>query len=153
MWDKLQNYQDHAAFQKLGQFGTLAQIAFVAIVLLVSYSGLKVIQTNYELQQQMSRMEQEIAVQKLKNDNAKLQNEYLNTPQYLELAARQNYGLALPGEKELLVPKDVALKYAPDTEKAAQPAATNADLPFYEENFQAWLRFFMNRPGTMERAY
>src|SRR5690349_5361062 len=87
------------------------QVVFIVIVLLVSWSGVKSIDTNYSLQKQISQLQQQNTVEQLQNNNQKLQNDYYNSDQYLELSARQNFGLAAPGETELIVPKDIALSY------------------------------------------
>jgi cell division protein FtsB len=118
---------------------------FVVIVLLISWSGVKVIQTNYQLQKQIAQLGQENSVQQLKDDNLKLQNEYYNTNQYLELSARQNFGLGLPGEKLLIVPKSVALAHTVNLTTNGTVVAATAKLPFYQENLQAWMRFFRHQ--------
>ena len=122
------------------------QVLFVIIVLLISWSGVKAIESNYQLQRQISALRQQTAIQNLKNENLKLQNQYYNTNQYLELSARQNFGLAAPGETELIVPKDVALGYAAPTQtsRPSTPPPTSKQSKF-ERNYQAWLDFFMHR--------
>ncbi len=107
------------------------------------------IQSNYALQQQIARLQQENQVQALKNENLKLQNEYLNSDQYLELSARQDLGLGAPGETELLVPKSVALAHIVNVPTASsnipQP---DAHQPFWQKNLQAWIDFYLHRPGA-----
>jgi cell division protein FtsB len=121
-------------------------VVFVIVVLLISWSGVKAIETNYQLQKQISTLQQQTAVQRLKNTNLQLQNQYYNTNQYLELSARQNYGLAAPGETELIVPKDVALAHTVPEPTAKVAAANPSDKqPFYQKNFQAWVNFFLHR--------
>ena len=123
-------------------------LVFTIIVLLISWSGVKSIQTNYGLQKQIARLQQENNLQTLQNDNLSLQNHYYNTPQYLEVMARENLGLASPGETELLVPKDVALAH---TVKQPTAATENSDvpkLPFWQRNFQAWIDFFLHRQSS-----
>src|SRR5437762_2195127 len=78
-------------------------LMFTVIVLLISWSGVKSIQTNYGLQKQIAQLTQENQLSSLQNNNLALHNQYYNTPQYLEIAARQNLGLSAPGETELLV--------------------------------------------------
>jgi cell division protein FtsB len=148
MFDQITKYQHH--LRRLQDMRVLGQVVFVVVVLMVSYSGVKVIHTNYKLQQHIAQLQQENEVQKLKNANQKLKNEYYNTPQYLELAARQNFGLAAPGEKELLVPKAVALAHAPEQAGATESDETGGvKKPFYQRNMQAWLDFFLHRtPST-----
>ena len=120
------------------------QVVFAGIVLLISWSGVKTIQTNYELQKQISALKQQNAVHTLENKNLDLQNQYFKTDEYLELSARRNFGLGKPGEKELLVPESVALAYAPEVAAAkTDEAAKNT----HTSNFQAWVNFFLNRPS------
>ncbi|HEX8182833.1 MAG TPA: septum formation initiator family protein [Candidatus Saccharimonadales bacterium] len=145
-------YSNHALLSQLRDVQSLGLIVFTVIVLLVSWSGVKAIQSNYKLEQQIARLQQESDLQRLQNSNQKLKNQYYNTPQYLELAARQNFGLALPGEKELIVPKKVAMARVSGVQVASSTAATQpgseaADKkqPFYQRNIQAWMNFFLHR--------
>lgn len=121
-------------------------LVFTIIVLLISWSGVKSIQTNYGLQKQIAKLTQENEVRKLQNSNLAYQNQYYNTPQYLEVTARQNLGLAAPGETELLVPKDVALAHTVKQPDVAETAPSQVPkLPFWQRNFQAWVDFFLHR--------
>lgn len=129
----------------------MGQVVFVIIVLLISWSGVKVIHTNYQLQQQIAQLQQENQIQKLQNENDALKNQYYQSSQYLELSARQNFGLAAPGERELLVPKSVALAHVPtvatDGSGTAQ-SATSSSGPFFQRNWQAWFNFFLHRSSA-----
>ena len=123
---------------------------FLVIVLLVSWSGVKTIDTNYHLQQQIASLEQENQVQDLANTNIQLQNQYYQTDEYLELSARQNFGLAAPGETVLNVSKEVALahtKNLPDAE-ASQVKKTEAKQPAYQRHFQSWINFLLHRSSS-----
>ena len=144
---KLQSYFDIALHYllQLRDIRVAGQIVFGIIVVLVSWSGVNAIDTNYQLQQQIATLQQQNKLQQLVNDNLSLQNQYFNSNQYLELSARQNFGLGLPGEKELIVPKNVALAYTvpvPDQLTTAKPVA---EPPFYQRNIQAWVNFFLHR--------
>lgn len=133
--------------QQLQDVRNLITAGFVVIVLLISWSGVKAIDTNFGLQKQISALQQQNAVLQLENSNAQLSNEYYNTSQYLELAARENLGLAAPGETELVVPSDVALAHTitlPQDESAPQTKAT-AGQPAYVRHFQDWVDFFLHR--------
>ncbi|HUS25964.1 MAG TPA: septum formation initiator family protein [Nevskiaceae bacterium] len=127
-------------------------LVFAIIVLMISWSGVKTIDTNYKLQKQISKLEQENQVQQLTNKNLQLQNQYLNTNQYLELAARQSFGLAAPGETELIVPQEIALAHTVELPNAEQALAakTKAKQPLYQRNFQAWMDFFLHRQNTQD---
>lgn len=144
--------------QVVGYFSDVRNIGmavFAAIALLVTWSGINVVQSNYDLQKQISGMQQENEVKKLENENLKLQNQYLNTNEYLELAARRHFNKALPGEKLLVVPKSVALAHTIDfvLPKAEMPAAQQRNKPagsgpWYERNFNSWLEFLLHRQSA-----
>ena len=134
--------------RRLSDLRFVGQLLFVVIVLLISWSGIKTIQTNYGLQKQISALNERNALQKLQNDNLALDNQYFNSNQYLELAARQNFSLASPGEKEVIVPQNVALAYTVDLPTQAQPVEAKAKQPAYQRNFESWKDFFLHRQNS-----
>ena|SRR5579884_110196 len=121
----------------------IGQVCFVVIVLLISWSGVKSIQANYNLQKQISVLKQQNQLQQLQNDNLKLQNNYYNSNQYLELAARQNFGLASPGEKELIVPEQVALSHTIPIE--SNYSVPQDSITKSQSNFKSWINFFLHK--------
>lgn len=124
---------------------------FAVIVLAITWSGVKTLQINYELQKQISTLKQQNEVLKLQNDNTALQNQYYQTNQYLELAARQGFGLAAPGEKILLISKDVAMKYVdPSLSPEAAPGTTTDTRSKYAKNLQAWRDFLLGRQVSID---
>lgn len=146
MREKLKTFTKHPSLKVLGDTRALGLIAFGVIALLVSWSGVKTIQTNYELQKQISEAQQQNDVAILENTNLKLRNEYFKTDQFLELAARRQFGKAAPGETLFIVPKSVALANTIDTStiETGQSQKKNKK-PFYQENLEAWFNFFMHR--------
>jgi cell division protein FtsB len=138
--------------ERLRDVRVVGLLFFLVVVLLMSWSGVKVIDTNYGLQKQISQLDQQNQVQQLENTNLTLGNEYYKTNQYLELTARQNFGLAAPGETVVIVPKRVALARTvdlPDTE-ATTTQQVQAKRPAYQRNFQAWMNFLLHRQGPTE---
>lgn len=132
--------------KNLSDVRNIALYLFVLIVLAISWSGVKTIQTNYDLQKKISELKQENTVLQLQNDNTALQNKYYQTDQYLDLAARQDLGLAGPGEQVLLVPKSVAMKYvSQSTAKTVQNGVQNDTRPTYVKNLEAWRDFLLGR--------
>ncbi len=129
---------------------SLGLLAFGVIAILVTWSGVKAIQTNYELQKQISDLSQQNQVQQLQNNNLSLTNDYYKTNEYLELAARRQFGMAAPGEKEYIVPQTVALAHTisltPTT--TVTKAETQTDKPTYQKNFEAWINFFLHRQNN-----
>ena len=138
-------YQRYSPYlRELQDVRVLGMVVFAIVVLLVSWSSIKAIETNYKLQRQISAIEQQNDLKRLENSNTRLQNEYYKTDQYLELSARQNFGLAKPGETELIVPKEIAYSHSVPTAKAAPSQAAGAQ-PFWQKNLQAWVNFFLHR--------
>ncbi len=151
MFAKTKNYLGQLIRNGFHDVRLAGLLMFLVIVLLISWSGVKVIQSNYALQQQIAQLQQENAVQALKNDNLKLQNEYLNSNQYLELSARQDLGLGAPGETELLVPRSVALAHIvnlPDSGASSSPPSSHQ--PTWQRNLQAWIDFYLHRSTTSD---
>ncbi len=127
----------------------VGMLVFVVIVLLISWSGIKAIQSNYGLQKQISRLNQENAVAKLENTNLELENQYYNTDQYLEITARENLGLGASGETELIVPKAVAVAHTVAEPSAEEVQKTSVPKqPFWQRNFESWMDFFLHRGTT-----
>ena len=123
----------------------LSMVIFVGMVLLVTYSSARVIQTNYALQKQLEHLRAENEVTRIENDNIRLRNQYYNTPQYLEVAARQNLGLATPGETVLLVPKETAMRHTVPMPQSMQRATPAKDLPSWQQNLRDWTNFLLHR--------
>ena len=147
---KTKEYQRKVLYyaQKLGDVRFVGQIVFAVLVLLITWSGIKTIQTNYGLQKQISALKQQNAVQKLQNDNLDLLNQYFNSNQYLELAARQDFALAAPGEKEVIVPESVALTYTTNLPSTVTKPNPNTQIPAYQKNVQSWINFFLHRQSN-----
>lgn len=147
MFEKIKTHPYISQFRDVRAIGLAV---FGIIALMVTWSGIKAVQTNYSLQKQISKLQQQNEVTQLQNNNQKLQNKYLQTDDYLELAARREFGLAAPGEKVLIVPQNIALAYTKDlsVEKAGTKKHSSEDKPLYQENFQHWIDFFLHRPIT-----
>ena len=137
-----------AFLQRLGDIRFAGQVVFVIIVLMISWSGIKTIQTNYGLQKKITALNQQSELQKLQNDNLALQNQYFNSNQYLELSARQNFGLAAPGDKEVIVPQSVALANTVDLPSTNKPDLTKTKQPTYQRHLESWINFFLHRRSS-----
>ncbi|MEK7603462.1 MAG: septum formation initiator family protein [Patescibacteria group bacterium] len=146
MLQKIKNFTKHPLFVQLRDIRVVGLLVFTGLVFLVSWSTVNVIQSNYDLQKKVVRLQRQNEVTDLENQTLKLRNEYLKTDQYLELTARRQFGLAAPGEKLVLVPKSVALRYAPSpAEKPAENQTAETDKPLYQRNFEAWMEFFFRK--------
>lgn len=147
--DKLRRGLAHPWVQELRDVRVLGFLVFGIILVLVSWSTVGIIQTNYDLQKKIAQLEQQNEVYSLENTNLKLKNEYYNTDQYLELTARKQFGRAAPGEKMYIVPKNIALQHTvpmPTVEQVAEIAPSPKSR--YQKNFEAWMDFFFHRADS-----
>jgi cell division protein FtsB len=146
MLTKIKNFAKDPRTQQLKDVRVISLVAFGVILLLVSWSTARVIQTNYDLQKQIAKIEQQNEIEKIKNENQKLRNQYFQTDQFLELQVRRNFGKAAPGETLILVPKDVALAKTKEMPKQEKSSPTQTpSKPSYQSNFEAWMDFFLHR--------
>jgi cell division protein FtsB len=136
-------------FKQLIDVRNIGLYIFVIIALAITWSGVKAVQNNYELQKKISELKQQNTVTQLQNENTDLQNKYLQTNEYLDLAARQNLGLAAPGEKVLIVPKKTAMKYVDPSIRATSSSKNTSsspdNRPKYIKNLEAWRDFLLGR--------
>lgn len=130
-------------FRLLSDTRVLSLLAFGVVALLVTWSGIKVVQTNYELEKKISVSRQENAIAELENANMKLKNQYYQSNQYLELTTRRQFGKAAPGEKLYTVPESVALSKTVESQSTPEIMAKQEDekKPAYQRNFNAWMDF------------
>ncbi len=125
---------------------TVGVAVFAVLLALVVWNGAKAVQANYELQKQIATLQTTNETKRLQNANLELTNHYYETSQYLEVTARQNLGLAAPGETVLLVPESVArANTVPDEGGQSEEVVNEADRHFWQRNFRAWMDFFFHR--------
>ncbi|HEX5447803.1 MAG TPA: septum formation initiator family protein [Candidatus Saccharimonadales bacterium] len=129
----------------------IALYIFCAVVLAIAWSGVRTMQSNYSLQKKIAALKQQDAVLRLQNENAALQNDFYQTDEYLDLAARQDLGLAAPGEKVELIPKAVALKYVDQSLAPSGGGLKSADTRSkIMKNIEAWRDFLLGRKVTSD---
>jgi len=153
MFEKIQTYLNSKQTRQVFDARNIALYIFGLIVLAIAWSGAKTVQNNYQLQKQISTLQQQNDVIHLQNNNVFLQNQFYQTDEYLELSARQNLGLAAPGEKVLLVPKNVALSYidpALADSRDSSSGATIDNRSKYTKNLEAWRDFLLGRKPSIE---
>lgn len=149
MFEKIKKFRDHPYYEQLKDVRVIGLLVFGVIVLLVTWSGLGAIQSNFVLQKQIARLQQENKVKELENTNLRLKNQYYTTDQYLELQARRQFGRAAPGETLVIVPRAVALSRTSEIADDINEAETTPkpQKPSYQVNFEAWMEFFFHRSG------
>jgi len=147
--NSLQNFWNSPRRKQLTDARNLGLYIFSIIVLAITWSGVKTVQTNYNLQKQISTLKQQNQVLYLQKKNTSLQNEYYQSNEYLDLTARQDLGLAAPGEQVLIIPKSVAMKYVDPTVGSANTTASNASPAVNQskisKNLEDWRDFLLGR--------
>ena len=130
---------------RLNDVKFIGQLLFVVVVLLISWSGVKAIESNYNLQKQITALKQQNELQKLQNSNLQLENQYYNSNQYIELSARQNFGLADSNEKEVIVPTQVAIANTINLPTTNYQSLTESKKSKLQNNFESWVNFLLDR--------
>jgi len=148
MFAKIQNYLNSKTFKQPIDARNIGLYIFGIIVLAIAWSSAKTVQNNYDLQKRIAALNQQNTVLWLENGNTYLQNQFYQTNEYLELSARQNLGLAAPGEQILIVPQAVAMKYVDpslDMTKAVSQANSGGNQSKYAKNLEDWRDFLLGR--------
>lgn len=140
------DFNEQKISEKIKQYSDIRVVGLIIfgfIVLLVSWSGLKVMQTNYELQKKEAELRQKNEVARLRNENLELKNTYFESDQYLELTARRQFNKAAPGEKLYLIPEEVAMANTVDLPKNETQIIEEKQQSKskYISNFNAWIEF------------
>jgi cell division protein FtsB len=124
-------------------------LAFFAVILLVAFSSVKILQTNYELQKKENELKQVNEIKKLENENLKLKNVFFESDEYLELTARRQFNKALPGEELYIIPESVAMRKVKDTPKVSteqeEIRQKEEKKPKYQRNIEAWRDFLLHK--------
>jgi cell division protein FtsB len=144
--DKIKILLSDTVLKSLQDIRIAGLLIFGVIAILVTWSGIGAIETNYNLQKQITQLKQQNDLASLQNNNLALQNQYYGTSVYLELQARQLLGKALPGERLILVPESVAISNTvsiPSDKTISNNQPPNK--PKYQSNFEAWMNFFFHR--------
>jgi cell division protein FtsB len=148
--DTIKKYQHKipGLLHELQDVRMLGLLAFLVLALMISWSGVKIIEINYKLQKDIATLTQQNEVRKLENRNLALQNQYYNSDEYLELEARKNFGLAAPGEKVIVVSQDAALRNTKPEPTELAPKKTEKKSK-QQQNFDAWMDFLLHRTDAV----
>lgn len=151
MFNKIQNSLNSKAAKQLFDVRNIGLYIFGIVVLAIAWSGAKTVQSNFELQKRISTLQQQNTVLSLENQNTQLQNQYYKTSQYLELSARQNLGLAAPGESVLLVPQATAMRYIdPSIGQSTNDSKKIDNRKSYVKNLESWRDFLLGRKALTD---
>jgi cell division protein FtsB len=114
-------------------------IGVVAVVYLVVMLG-QTIKRNYELNQQIIALNQQVSLLQAKKDQMTYDIQYYKTNSFRERQARAQLGLQLPGENVIIVPqKSPSASTQVLGDQTARPPARS------RSNLQQWLDFMSGR--------
>ena len=115
------------------QNGALALALLIALSW--SWGTVTTLQKNFQLQQQVDSLDQDVQFADLQNQNLKFQQNYLRSDEFLELTAREKLGKVAPGEKVIVLPDSSAIRDMAGQESAAIPSSVKPS------NFSQWMQF------------
>ena len=133
--------------QKYLSFNDALLIGALVVAFVIGWNTLSAMQRNYSFQQKYNRLSAEVELKVLENQNLRYKIEYLKTSGYLELAAREKFNKALPGETMVYLPNSGAKEQAPTVKQVSgetQKVATG-----WRANVMAWRQFLNGKsiPG------
>jgi len=110
------------------------------------WGSLGVMQRNYDLQKQVDLKQRQLELTQVQTASLQLEQRYYKTSEYQELAARQDLGLGLPGEKVLILPPNSQAAIDADAKlTGTQPVAV-----VQQSNFQQWVNFLFGNNSKNE---
>lgn len=127
-------------------FNDFLLLGALLIALGLGWNTISAMQRNYRLQQKYDQLQAEVELQELQNQNLRYNIAYLKTDDYLELAARDKFSRALPGETMVYLPNQAKANQAP---VAKSTVAKKPEEPKgWRGNLRSWLQFLQGRDST-----
>lgn len=112
----------------------------IFIVFSLVAGSVHAIQENFQRQLEVDRLAQEVALMEVEAETMRLQNQYYQTDEYLELQVRDLLGKAAPGEKVVTLPK-----VQPQASSAGTAPSPGARVALEDRsNFEQWLYFLFS---------
>ncbi|MDP2671001.1 MAG: septum formation initiator family protein [bacterium] len=108
-----------------------AQLIFVLVLLLTSFSLLRSVVASYQKMGSLNSTQKQINALRDEKERLKAEKEYRQTPFYIEKTARDSLGLGKNGETVLVL-----------TQPATSSALTKSKIP--QSNLEAWFDLFFN---------
>lgn len=115
----------------------------IAVALIIgagwAWGSVQMMQRNFDLQKQVDAQRLQLTLTELQTQTLEYEQRYYGSREYQELAIRDRLGLALPGEKALILPPN-------STAAKNASALLNSDTAIKEEevpptNLELWMNF------------
>lgn len=133
----------HFNIKKYISFNDLLLVGALFFALGLGWNTVSAMQRNYRLQQKFDQLKAEVELSELENQNLKYNIAYLKTDDYRELAARDKFNKALPGETMVYLPKHSSVTQAPIAKNKVQPKKVQPGG--WQANVKAWWQFLQGK--------
>ncbi len=110
----------------------IAVAAFIAVSW--AWGSVSVMERNYQLEREINDKQQQLKLVRLETEMLKYQQNYYQSDEFKELAARRDLGLVKPGEKVLILPQNTKTAENETPSETDQPVAV-------ADNFRQWINF------------
>lgn len=121
----------------------IALIIAICLCLTWTYQSIIAMNRNWELTDRLNSEKKSLALLEVEIETAELENEYLKTAEYQELAARKLLDKALPGEHMVVLPENSELA---KTKHQTISVTTETNTKNYS-NPEKWLLYLNLLPG------
>jgi cell division protein FtsB len=135
--------------KKIVSWFTLGNILPLGVVLIAFWwvwGTIDVIQQNFQYQQQVDQLNQQVTLLKLENTTEEYKIAYYRTSEYDQLEARAYLDKAAPGEKELILPStETNILSTNNGVNEEQPTLPTEPTQQPSSNFEQWLSFLFSK--------
>lgn len=115
-------------------------VVVVAFLIAASWAwgSIGVLQKNYALQRVVDDKHRQAKLIQLQTENLAYEQRYYKSVEYQELALRERTGVALPGERVVILPPNSEAAKLADSQKTT---VASTEHPKEMGNFQQWMNF------------
>lgn len=123
------------------RYATMNNLVVVVAFLIAAswaWGSIGVLQKNYALQRVVDDKHRQARLVELQTENLAYEQKYYKSSEYQELALRERTGVALPGERVVILPPNTEVAKTVDAQKTT---ALRTEQPKEISNFQQWMNF------------
>lgn len=127
---------------------TLFVLALI-IALALAWNTVVAMQRNYHLEQRFKQLTTDVELQELENQNLKYNIAYLKSDDYLELAAREKFNKASPGETMVYLPGETNDSVIPTNTTNTGSYTPPSQPKGWKANLSSWWRFLRGQQNSI----
>lgn len=130
--------------KKYFSFNDFLLVGALFIALGLGWNTISAMQRNYRLQQKYDTLKAESELIGLENQNLRYNIAYLKTDDYKELAAREKFNKALPGETMVYLPSNGEAAKSPVAKSVVAQQKVKRPQG-WQANVKAWWQFLQGK--------